>query len=128
MRPEVLNPLFAEVDSLDGVGPKLAKPLEKLGLTRIKEITYHLRYSSEWMIRLGDGTEVSQQKMQTALNDLWRYSGEVLMADEIDQAAVRIVRLGAPSAPLPDNIADRVDVLHITRTWRFESAVGLSQR
>ena len=48
--------------------------------------------------------------------------------DEIDQAAVRIVRLGAPYAPLPDNIADRVDVLHITRTWRFESAVGLSQR
>lgn len=42
MRPEVLNPLFAESQTLDGVGPKLAKPLEKLGLTRIKDIAYHL--------------------------------------------------------------------------------------
>ncbi len=42
MRPDVLNPLFAESSSLDGVGPKLGKPLEKLGLTRIKDIAYHL--------------------------------------------------------------------------------------
>jgi len=48
--------------------------------------------------------------------------------DEIDDAAVRIVRLAAPYAPLPDNITDRVDVLHITRTWRFESALGVSNR
>lgn len=47
---------------------------------------------------------------------------------EIDQAAVRIVRLAAPYAPLPDNIADRVDILHITRTWRFESAFAVTQR
>jgi ATP-dependent DNA helicase RecG len=42
MRPELLNPLFVEVESLDGVGPKLKKPLDKLGLTRIKEVAYHL--------------------------------------------------------------------------------------
>ena len=48
--------------------------------------------------------------------------------DEIDEAAIRIVRLAAPYAPLPDNITDNVDVLHITRTWRFESAFDLSQR
>ena len=47
---------------------------------------------------------------------------------EIDDAAIRIVRLAAPYAPLPDNITDKVDVLHITRTWRFESAFGVSQR
>jgi len=47
---------------------------------------------------------------------------------EIDQAAIRIVRLAAPYAPLPDNIAEKVDVLHITRTWRFESAFAVSQR
>jgi len=43
----------------------------------IKEISYHLRYSSEWMIRLGDGTELSRQKMQQALDDLWMYTGEL---------------------------------------------------
>jgi ATP-dependent DNA helicase RecG len=42
MRPEALNPLFAEVESLDGVGPKLKKPLTKLGLERIKDVAFHL--------------------------------------------------------------------------------------
>ena len=42
MRPDVLNPLFAEIDTLEGVGPKLSKPLEKLGLTRIRDVAYHL--------------------------------------------------------------------------------------
>ena len=42
MRPEMLNPLFVESGALEGVGPKLAKPLEKLGLTRVKDIAYHL--------------------------------------------------------------------------------------
>ena len=44
---------------------------------------------------------------------------------EIDQAAIGIVTLAAPYAPLPDNISDKVDILHITRTWRFESAFDL---
>ncbi|WP_324742786.1 ATP-dependent DNA helicase RecG [Tsuneonella sp. CC-YZS046] len=42
MRPECLNPVFAETDSLDGVGPKLRKPLEKLGLNRLRDLAYHL--------------------------------------------------------------------------------------
>lgn len=53
----------------------------------LKEVTYHLRYSSEWVIRLGDGTEESHQKMQQALDDLWIYADEALIADEVDQAA-----------------------------------------
>jgi len=42
MRPDILNPLFAETQSLEGVGPKLMKPLGKLGLERVKDIAYHL--------------------------------------------------------------------------------------
>ncbi|MCT2401024.1 ATP-dependent DNA helicase RecG [Novosphingobium mangrovi (ex Huang et al. 2023)] len=42
MRPEALNSLFVEVEALDGVGPKLRRPLEKLGLARIKDVAYHL--------------------------------------------------------------------------------------
>jgi ATP-dependent DNA helicase RecG len=42
MRPEALNPLFAEIETLDGVGPKFAKPLEKLGLTRVRDVAYHM--------------------------------------------------------------------------------------
>ncbi|AKQ42159.1 ATP-dependent DNA helicase RecG [Aurantiacibacter atlanticus] len=42
MRPDCLNPLFAEIESLDGVGPKLKKPLERLGLSRVRDVLYHL--------------------------------------------------------------------------------------
>ena len=42
MRPDILNPLFAEAGTLDGVGPKMMKPLEKLGLLRVRDIAYHL--------------------------------------------------------------------------------------
>ncbi|PIW55417.1 MAG: ATP-dependent DNA helicase RecG [Sphingomonadales bacterium CG12_big_fil_rev_8_21_14_0_65_65_10] len=42
MRPEILNPIFAEVSTLEGVGPKLAKPLDRLGLAKVKDVAYHL--------------------------------------------------------------------------------------
>jgi ATP-dependent DNA helicase RecG len=42
MRPDLLNPLFAEVSGLKGVGPGLARPLDRLGLTRIRDLLYHL--------------------------------------------------------------------------------------
>ena len=42
MRPEALNPLFAETEALEGVGPKLKKPLDKLGLLRVRDIIFHL--------------------------------------------------------------------------------------
>ena len=44
---------------------------------------------------------------------------------EIDRAAIEIVQMAAPYAPLPDNITEHVDVLHITRTWRFETAFAV---
>ncbi len=42
MRPDRLNPLFVETQSLKGVGPNLARPLERLSLTRVKDLAYHL--------------------------------------------------------------------------------------
>lgn len=43
----------------------------------LKEVTYHLRWSSEWVIRLGDGTEESHTRMLKATEELWRYTGEL---------------------------------------------------
>lgn len=43
----------------------------------LKEVTYHLRWSSEWVIRLGDGTEESHNRMQQALDTLWKFTGEL---------------------------------------------------
>lgn len=46
----------------------------------LKEVSYHLRWSSEWVIRLGDGTEESRNRMMTAIDELWRYTGELFIA------------------------------------------------
>ena len=43
----------------------------------LKEVTYHLRWSSEWVIRLGNGTEESHNRMLKAIDELWRYTGEM---------------------------------------------------
>ena len=63
MRPEVLNPLFAEVDALDGVGPKLRKPLDKLGLTRLRDLAYHLpeRFVTRRAVENLDEASVGEQ-------------------------------------------------------------------
>ncbi len=52
----------------------------------LKETRYHLKHSSEWVIRLGDGTEESHDRVQEALNDMWRYTGELFYSDEVDVA------------------------------------------
>ena len=45
----------------------------------LKEVTYHQRWSSEWVIRLGDGTEESHDRMLKAIDELWRYTGEMFL-------------------------------------------------
>ena len=50
MRPDILNPLFAEVIALKGVGPALARPLERLGIARVVDAAFHL--PSGWIDRL----------------------------------------------------------------------------
>lgn len=45
----------------------------------LKEVAYHLRWSREWIIRIGDGTEESRQRMLTAIDELWRYTGEMFV-------------------------------------------------
>lgn len=51
--------------------------LRDIAVKTLKEIKYHYRYSSEWVIRLGDGTDESHRRIQEALSTLWRYTGEM---------------------------------------------------
>lgn len=53
----------------------------------LKEVTYHLRWSSEWVIRLGDGTEESRSRILKAINDLWIYTDELFLAVDYEQQA-----------------------------------------
>lgn len=50
----------------------------------LKETRYHLKHSSEWVIRLGDGTDESHARIQEALDTLWRYTPELFYQDEVD--------------------------------------------
>lgn len=55
----------------------------------VKEVTYHHRHGSQWLIRLGDGTDLSHERVQGPLADEWRYTGEMFAADEIDRLVQR---------------------------------------
>ena len=64
MRPDILNPLFTEVETLDGVGPRMKKPLDRLGLTRVRDVAYHLperfvtRRAVQTMDEAGEGEQI----------------------------------------------------------------------
>jgi ring-1,2-phenylacetyl-CoA epoxidase subunit PaaC len=53
-----------------------------------KESAYHLRHSSEWIIRLGDGTAESHRRAQTAIDDLWAYTGEMFRVDGSERGLI----------------------------------------
>lgn len=70
--------------------------LAAIAAKALKEVTYHLRFSSGWMIRLGDGTLQSHDRMQQALNGLWRFTAEPFLSDATEQ---RLLQQGiAPDA------------------------------
>jgi len=60
--------------------PQLAAIAEK----SLKEVTYHLRWSSEWVVRLGDGTTESHRRMLHAINELWMYTEELFSNTEYE--------------------------------------------
>ncbi len=56
----------------------------------LKEDKYHLRHSSEWVVRLGDGTEESHARTQQALDALWRFTDELFDRDDVDDAVAKL--------------------------------------
>jgi ring-1,2-phenylacetyl-CoA epoxidase subunit PaaC len=77
----------------------------------LKEVTYHLRWSSEWIIRLGDGTDESHQRMQNAINDYWAFTGEMLTMNDTDKAI----------------LSDGVDLNKIKTQWHERVAYVLEE-
>ncbi len=60
--------------------------LAAIAAKSLKEDTYHLRHSSEWIVRLGDGTDESHARTQRALDTLWRYTAELFDHDAVNDA------------------------------------------
>ncbi len=85
---------------LESQDQKLAAIAEK----SLKEVEYHIRHSSSWVIRLGDGTQESNNKMQDAINKIWNFTDELFEMDEVE------------SLLLENNIA--VNLAKIKNDWK----------
>lgn len=68
--------------------------LAAIATKALKEVTYHLRWSSEWVIRLGDGTEESHNRILKAVDELWRYTGEMFIPVNYEkESGIDFIRL-----------------------------------
>ena len=102
------------------------KELSAIAEKSLKETKYHLKHSSEWVIRLGDGTEESHGKIQESLNNLWRYYHELFFEDEVEKALKK-------EGVIPDNeaiqkkwnnttsrVLDEAGLTIPSNNWKFE--------
>lgn len=86
--------------------------LAGIAMKSIKEVRYHHRFSSEWVKRLGGGTEESHQRMQAAMDQLWSYTGELFLETE-DEKAMKEAGVGADYGKMrPQFDADVQQVFH----------------
>jgi ring-1,2-phenylacetyl-CoA epoxidase subunit PaaC len=65
------------------------KDLAGIAEKSLKETHYHLKHSSEWMIRLGDGTQESHDKIQESVNHLWKFTNELFFMDQVDELLIQ---------------------------------------
>lgn len=84
--------------------------LSAIATKSIKEVSYHQRFSSDWVKRLGDGTEVSKEKMQNAVNALWTYTDELFHQTEADKAMVK-ENIGVDVTQLKESYYETVDAV-----------------
>ncbi|MBL8010903.1 MAG: phenylacetate-CoA oxygenase subunit PaaC, partial [Flavobacteriales bacterium] len=63
--------------------------LAAIAAKAVKEAQYHVKHSSDWLIRFGDGTEESHRRAQEALDNLWTYSGDLFVMDAVHQDLVK---------------------------------------
>jgi ring-1,2-phenylacetyl-CoA epoxidase subunit PaaC len=82
--------------------------LAAIAAKSVKEVRYHLRYSSGWLVRLGDGTEESHARVQSALDSLWPYTVELFAEDELDRLMAE------------QGVAPRLDEVHAAWSARIE--------
>ena len=87
--------------------------LAAIAAKSVKETAYHLRHSRSWLVRLGDGTDESHRRAQTAVDHLWRFTGELFEHDDVE-----IILVGANITFDPDELHD---------TWRSSVAEALEE-
>lgn len=84
----IVRQLFFSVFSLlqmEALQKSANADLAGIAAKAVKEVRYHVRHSAQWVITLGDGTEESHSRVQEAIDELWRYTGELFIADDVDR-------------------------------------------
>jgi ring-1,2-phenylacetyl-CoA epoxidase subunit PaaC len=74
---------------LDALASGKHEAVAAIAAKSLKEDKYHLRHSSEWVVRLGDGTEESHARVQASLDRLWRYTAELFERDAVDEGVAK---------------------------------------
>jgi ring-1,2-phenylacetyl-CoA epoxidase subunit PaaC len=64
--------------------------LAAIAAKSFKEVSYHIKWSAEWVIRLGDGTEESKCRIEKAVDQLWAYSGELFMMSDTEKTLFKL--------------------------------------
>ena len=110
-----------QLQLFQGLAASADARLAAIAAKALKETRYHYRFSSGWLVRLGDGTPESQQRAQRALDELWRFTAELFAADEIDE---RMSAAGIAPAlpPLATRWAARVEADLAAATLRRPAA------
>jgi ring-1,2-phenylacetyl-CoA epoxidase subunit PaaC len=101
----IVRQLFFSVYSLlqmDALSRSTNADLAGIAAKAVKESRYHVRHSAEWVVTLGDGTTESRERTQRAVDELWRYTGELFISDDIDRE-VAAAGLGVD----PSTLAER---------------------
>lgn len=92
----------------------------------LKETRYHLKHSSEWVIRLGDGTEESHNRVQNSLNILWRYRTELFFMDAVDAeliesgVAIDLNTLRNEYDTFVSSILEQATLVPPANNWEFD--------
>jgi len=119
-----------DVVLLDALTASTNTELAAIAAKSLKEARYHVRHSGEWMLKLGDGTDESHRRVQTALDSLWRFTAELFAADPVDAelAAAGIVpdlaSLKPKWASLVREVLDRATLTSPADTPRLAGARG----
>ena len=92
----------------------------------VKENRYHVRHCGQWVVTLGDGTDESHARAQRALDDAWRYTGELFLADAIDREAAE-ASIGVEPSALETRWREQVEPL-LGRATLTVPASGYMQR
>ena len=73
----------------EGLKKSKDQKLSAIAEKSLKEVTYHLRHSSEWLIRFGDGTDESHRRVQNAIDDLWMFTDDMFTMNNVDETLIK---------------------------------------